>query len=95
MTARARSQRRVTGGHFAVAAPRDGGKVVARRPTRPAGPIVKKPSGFGAGVIASAEHEATQGSFLMQRLASPSALFMVGALGYAVYEIVAAMFTAR
>lgn len=87
MTARARSQRRVTGGHAPVA--------VARRPTRSPGQVVKKPPNFGAGVIASAEQEATQGSFLMQRLASPTALFMVGALGYAVYEIVAAMFMAR
>ena len=87
MTARARSQRRVTGGNAAVA--------VARRPNRAPGQALKRTSGFGAGVLASAEQQATRGSFLMQRMASPWALFMIGALGYAVYEVVAAVLTAR
>jgi hypothetical protein len=66
-----------------------------RSPADPLPEQVEKTSGFGAGVLASAEQEATQGSFLMKRLASPWALFAVGALGYAVYEIVAASFMAR
>jgi len=56
---------------------------------------VKQTSGFGAGVLTNAEQEAAQVGFLAGRLASPWALFMVAALGYAVYEVVAAMFTAR
>ena len=95
MTARARSQRRVTGGNAAVAVLRDSGRVAARRPTRSHDQQLKKTPGFGAGVLASAEQGASQGAFLMKRLASPWALFMVGALGYAVYEVVAAMLTAR
>lgn len=85
MTTRARSQRRVTGASAAVSA-RNSGRVVARRPTRPPGQM-KKTSGFGAGVLTSAEQEATQSSFLMRRLASPGTLFVVGALGYAVYRV--------
>jgi len=69
-------------------------RVVARRPIGSARPV-KTTSGFGGGVLASAEQEATQASFVRGRLATPWALFMVGALGYAVYQIVAAMFTAR
>lgn len=56
---------------------------------------MQQTSGFGAGVLTDAEQEAAQVGSLAGRLASPWALFMVAALGYAVYEVVAAMFTAR
>ncbi|HEY0134022.1 MAG TPA: hypothetical protein VGB85_08080 [Nannocystis sp.] len=98
MTARARSQRRVTGGNPAVAVLRTSGRV-ARRPTPSLDQAVQKTP--DAGVLASAEQDASQGAFLMKRLASPWALcrlfrlFMVGALGYAVYEVVAAVLMAR
>lgn len=97
MPTRARSLRRgpATGtARSTAAAPGGAGRVIARRPI---GSVraVKQPSGFGDGVLASAEQEATQASFVRGRLATPWALFMVGALGYAVYQIVAAMFTAR
>ena len=97
MTAHARSKRRVTiaGGQIPVRG--DSGRVIARRPLRstkaPSRP--KETSGSGDGVLASAEQEAARDGFLMRRLASPSALCMVAVLGYAVYEVVAAMFMAR
>ena len=93
MQARARSMHRGpatgTARHTAVA-----GRAVGRRAagsTKPA----KQPPSFGEGVLASDNHEASQASFVRGRLANPWALFMVGALGYAVYQIVAAMFSAR
>ena len=91
MQARARSMRR---GPATGPNPAQSGRVVARRPTGSARPV-KQRSGFGDGVLASAEQEATQASFVTKRLANPWALFMVGLLAYAVYKMVAAMFLAR
>lgn len=92
MQARARSRKRVAGPHRAA---RPAASATFATSSGASQAPVKQTSGFGAGVLTNAEQEAAQVGFLAGRLASPWALFMVAALGYAVYEVVAAMFTAR
>ncbi len=53
----------------------------------------KQTSGFGAGVLTNTEQEAAQAGSLKRRLTGrltgPWALFVIVALGYAVYELMA------